>query len=218
MMKLVTLSHLSLSNAGFVVILKSDSDPRSVPIFIGMPEAQAIAIPLNHIHPARPLTHDLMKSLLDLMECRIEHVEIRDVRNGTFFAAIIALSQGMELAIDSRPSDAIALALRCQVPILVEEKVIAESGIIVQNEEDENGDERAGGEEVGEKTAGQGNGAPEPAPEAPWEEVKTPPPVVSVLEQMKRRLAAAIHEERYEDAARVRDEIRNFASRSPESA
>lgn len=194
MMKPATLSHLSLSNAGFVVILKPDSDPRSLPIFIGMPEAQAIAIPLNHIHPARPLTHDLMKNLFDLMECRIEHVEIRDVRNGTFFAAIVAILQGTEITIDSRPSDAIALALRCQVPILVEEKVIDESGVIVQTEEDEG--------------AAAAQSAAELLPEAVPDSAEPHPS--SPLERMQRRLAEAIRDERYEEAARFRDVIRKL--------
>jgi len=187
------VSHLSLSNAGFVVILKPESDPRSVPIFIGMPEAQAIAIPLNHIQPSRPLTHDLLKNVVENLDCHVGHVEIREIRDGTYFAGILLQGRLGEIFLDARPSDAIALALRCEVPIMIDDAVIEESGVIIQLEEEQ-------ADAAGKKDSGR------------LETVSSDPRV-----RLKARMAVAIREERYEDAARIRDELRQEIHHTLES-
>jgi bifunctional DNase/RNase len=181
----VSVNSLSLSNMGFVVLLKGQKDERTLPIFIGAPEAQAIVLPLNSVKPPRPLTHDLLKSFLDVLECRVERVEVCDLQEGTFFGRIVLAFEGQELAVDSRPSDAIALALRCHVPIVVAEHVMASAGVVMKDDDEKEGNLEA-------KTASK----------------KATDPLAERQQQLQR----AIQEERYEDAARLRDEIRRLSS------
>jgi bifunctional DNase/RNase len=182
----VSVSNLSLSNMGFVVLLKSQKDERTLPIFIGAPEAQAIVLPLNKVTPPRPLTHDLLKSFLDVLECRVERVEVCDLQEGTFFGRIVLVFESQELAVDARPSDAIALALRCHVPIVVAEHVMASAGVVMKEDDGKDGN-----------------------PEAKAESKSSDP-----LLERQQQLQRAIREERYEDAARLRDEIRRLTSAS----
>lgn len=108
-----------------IVLLKDHEGRRTVPIWIGMVEASAIATELENIHLARPMTHDLMKTLLQSVSCKVERVEIHDLKQNTFFAAItLQRADGSTFQVDARPSDAIALALRTGAEILVAEKVI----------------------------------------------------------------------------------------------
>jgi bifunctional DNase/RNase len=98
-----------------------------VPIWIGLFEASAIATELEKISFSRPMTHDLMRDLLKILEAKVKRIEIVDLRNNTFFACIHLQRNGDTLIIDSRPSDAIALALRVNCPIFIDEKVIEKS-------------------------------------------------------------------------------------------
>lgn len=130
----VKVDQLFLSNVGFVVLLKGEEDERSLPIFIGAAEAQSIAIATNDLKIPRPLTHDLLKNILDQQECRLHRVEIRDIRNGTFYARLILERDTITMDMDSRPSDAIALALRAGAPIFVAEDVMNEAGQVLDPE------------------------------------------------------------------------------------
>lgn len=112
-----------------VVILKDIEGGRVLPIWIGMLEATSIALEMEGIKPARPLTHDLIKSMLECVKAEVCMVIIHDLRDKTFFGQIILKWQDNTLEIDSRPSDAIALALRTNAPIFVSERVIEEAGI-----------------------------------------------------------------------------------------
>ncbi len=125
-MKVAGLTIDPLTNTP-IVILKDLNDKKAIPIWIGLFEATAIATELEHISFARPMTHDLIKELLSSLEVTVEKVEIIDIRNNTFFANIHLNRGGRRIVVDSRPSDAIALALRTQVPIYVDEKVIEKS-------------------------------------------------------------------------------------------
>jgi uncharacterized protein len=108
-----------------IVVLKDHDERRSVPIWIGMVEASAIATELENIRLARPMTHDLMKTLLESCSCKVERIEIHDLKQHTFFASIyLTRADGSSFQTDARPSDAIALALRTGADILVAEKVI----------------------------------------------------------------------------------------------
>jgi bifunctional DNase/RNase len=109
------------------VILKDLEGKRAVPIWIGLFEASAIATELEKISFSRPMTHDLMRDLLKILEAKVKRIEIVDLRNNTFFACIHLQRNGDTLIIDSRPSDAIALALRVNCPIFIDEKVIEKS-------------------------------------------------------------------------------------------
>jgi bifunctional DNase/RNase len=185
----VKVAGLSLSNLGFVVLLKGDPDPRSLPIFIGGAEAQSIALWLEKVQIPRPLTHDLFKNVLDCMECRLMRVVIKDVVESTFYALLVLERDGIEIEIDARPSDAIALGLRCSAPLYVTAQVMNKAGVVL--EEGKNGvtEEKADGKE--------------PA-------VGAPKPAGSPLALLKAKLEKAISVENYEGAARLRDEIKRY--------
>lgn len=119
-----------------VVVLRGVDDPRLyLPIFIGGLEATAIASVLASVKMPRPMTHDLMTTLLDAVQCRVAKVEVTRLEGGTFFAEITLADQhGGELVLDARPSDALALALRTEAPITVHAAVIAEAGAISPDE------------------------------------------------------------------------------------
>ena len=108
-----------------IVILRSEEHSRILPIWIGIFEANAIALKLEGIEPPRPMTHDLLVNLLGGINCTIARVAIHDLVKNTFFAQIfVRIDDSEELIVDSRPSDAIALALRAEVPIYVAEAVL----------------------------------------------------------------------------------------------
>jgi len=106
-----------------VVLLVDQAESLALPIWIGTPEAQSIALELQHVRMPRPMTHDLMRSLLTQLAVSVSRIVVTDIQNGTYFAEIHLTNNGAEIVVDSRPSDAIALALRTEAPIYVEEKV-----------------------------------------------------------------------------------------------
>ena len=110
-----------------IMILKDLEGKRAVPIWIGLFEASAIATELEKISFSRPMTHDLIRDLLKILDAKVLKIEIVDLRNNTFFACIHLTRNGDTLIVDSRPSDAIALALRVNCPIFIDEKVIEKS-------------------------------------------------------------------------------------------
>lgn len=110
-----------------VVLLVDQPETIALPIWIGQAEATAIAIQLQGVKTPRPMTHDLLKSILQSLSATVKRVVVTDVQNSTYFAEIHIVSNGQEIRIDSRPSDAIALALRMEAPIYIEEKVAAQA-------------------------------------------------------------------------------------------
>jgi len=125
-MKVAGLTIDPLTNTP-IVILKDFDEKKAIPIWIGLFEASAIATELEKITFSRPMTHDLMYEILKTVKIEIIKVEIHDLRNNTFFANLHLLKDGNIIVIDSRPSDAIALALRANATIFVDEKVIEKS-------------------------------------------------------------------------------------------
>ncbi len=114
----------------FVVILREKEGKRFLPIWIGPFEANAIAIALEKIDIGRPLTHDLIKNILDTLKVKVEKVFIHSLKENTFYANIYLNLDGKVLEIDSRPSDAMALALRTSSPIFVDSKILEEAGFV----------------------------------------------------------------------------------------
>lgn len=110
-----------------IVILKDSEGNNALPIWIGILEASAIASELGAIKPPRPMTHDLMKNIIDNLEVMVAKIEVIDLRENTFFATISLSLINKTLTIDARPSDAIALALRTNAPIFVDQKVLDKS-------------------------------------------------------------------------------------------
>ena len=117
-----------------IVLLKTVGGNRFLPIWIGHPEAAAILMKLQGAQPPRPMTHDLLNDLLEQLEAKCERVAVTELRDNTFYASITISVNGSEIEIDSRPSDAIALAVRCQAPIFAAEEVIDESSIEFEHE------------------------------------------------------------------------------------
>lgn len=110
-----------------VVVLETIPDKRPLPIWIDVPEARAIAFELEQVKVPRPLTHDLIRNILQGLGATLQRVTITDLRNNTYFALLSVSSKGQELQIDSRPSDAIAIALRMKAPIFAANQVLAKS-------------------------------------------------------------------------------------------
>jgi bifunctional DNase/RNase len=122
--------RISLMSQHRVVILKEIDSERYLPIWIGPCEADAITIELQGIQIARPMTHDLLKSLIAEMGAKVSHILVNDLRNETFYARIVLDVNGHGMELDSRPSDAIALAVRVRVPIFVDEDVMDRAAIV----------------------------------------------------------------------------------------
>lgn len=128
--------RVSLMSQLRVVILKDNKTGRYLPIFIGPFEAEAIAVKLQKVDVERPLTHDLLKSVITELGGHVRHIVVNDLRNDTFFARIVVERDGHTQEIDSRPSDAIALAVRLDVPIYVEESVMDRAAIFPDEDVD----------------------------------------------------------------------------------
>ncbi len=126
--------RVSLMNYQRVVILKEKSSDRYLPIWIGPAEADAIAVQLQEVSVARPLTHDLLRSVIDTLGAVVNHVLVNDLSNDTFYARIILDVNGGSMEIDSRPSDAIALAVRAKVPIYADESVLDKAGVLIDKD------------------------------------------------------------------------------------
>ena len=126
--------RVSLMNYQRVVILKEKGSDRYLPIWIGPAEADAIAVQLQDVAVARPLTHDLLRSLIDTLGAQVNHILVNDLSNDTFYARIVLDVNGGSMEIDSRPSDAIALAVRAKVPIFAEESVLAKAGVMLDKD------------------------------------------------------------------------------------
>ena len=164
---------LDTSSNRFVVILKDDTYRRWLPIVVGPAEAQAIALQLEKVKPPRPMTHDLMKNILDSMKADVARVVVSDLKENTYFAIIDIKSNGTQKKVDARPSDAIALALRVSAPIFVDEEVMQKASI---------------GDEIETEEIIEGGKKDK-------------------VQNLNQELQKAVQEERYEDAARLRDKI-----------
>ncbi len=185
---IIGLSTNPSSGGAYALVLGEIDGNRRLPIIIGAFEAQAIALELEKIQPPRPMTHDLLRDLFDGIGAEVLDVVIDELREGTFFAKIRFIHDGEESQLDSRPSDAVALAVRVDAPIYVSPAVLEEAGIPSEEE---------------------GAPADEEATAAVSEE---PPTAASELDRMQQQLDNAIRDEDYEKAARLRDEIQRFKS------
>jgi bifunctional DNase/RNase len=182
--EILGLSTSSSSGGAYALVLGDSEGGRRLPIIIGAFEAQAIALELEKIQPPRPMTHDLLRDLLEQVGGEVVAVVISELRDGTFYARVRFVHEGEERELDSRPSDAVALAVRVDAPIFVSDEVLSEAGLPA--------DQDAIGElsEAGEETPSE-----EPATE---------------LEKKQSQLEKAIADENYEKAAQLRDEIQRL--------
>lgn len=182
-MDILGLSTSPSSGGAYALILNEVEGNRRLPIIIGTFEAQAIALELEHIKPPRPMTHDLLKNMIQNFGASVNQVFINDLSEGTFFAKIIYDNNGQKMEQDARPSDAIALAVRFNASIYVAGEILEEAGIVSEGEESES-----------LKTT----------------EAQKQPKEMSKLEKLEDELQTAIDTENYEKAARLRDEIQKL--------
>ena len=140
--------RVSPMNYQRVVILKEKESDRYLPIWIGPAEADAIAVKLQDLNVPRPLTHDLLETIIDTLGGSIESILVSDLHNDTFFAKITIQANGVSKEIDCRPSDAVALAVRAKVPIFAEEAVLDKAGILLDKDT---------GKPIGQEAVGDGS-------------------------------------------------------------
>ena len=121
--------RVSLMNYQRVVILRVKDSDRYLPIWIGAPEADSIALKLQDVSVSRPMTHDLLGSVISSLGATINHIVVSELSNDTFFAKIVIQHNGTTMEVDSRPSDAIALAVRAEAPIYADDEVVEKAGV-----------------------------------------------------------------------------------------
>ena len=184
------LSTSPSSGGAYALILKEVNGLRRLPIIIGAFEAQSIALEMEGIKPPRPLTHDLLKNVMDSLGASLNDVFINELKDGTFYAKLSLDSQ----EVDSRPSDAIALAVRYGVPIYVADSVMDEAGFVPDSDEAEK--------------------PTSPASVDPEQDTEKPKLKLSRLEQLHQQLLEAVAKEEYEKAAKIRDEIVKLEARN----
>jgi uncharacterized protein len=188
-LEILGLSPSSSQTGSFALVLGEEYGPRRLPIIIGMFEAQAIAIEIEKIEPNRPMTHDLFKSFARTFHYTITEISITDIKEGVFFAKIHCSDGIKDTYVDARPSDAIAIGLRFNVPIYTYENVLSEAGISINE---------AGKDDLMDDVERE-----EAKPQKSFGELLKENPV-DVLNTM---LKSALENEEYEKAAKIRDEI-----------
>jgi hypothetical protein len=188
------VSYSQTQNGAYALILSELDGERKLPIVIGTYEAQSIAIAIEKdIKPPRPLTHDLFKSFCERFDIIIKQVIIHKLVDGVFYSSIICDRDGIEEIIDSRTSDAIALATRFDAPIFTYENILEKAGIIIEIEEYDEEDKILFKELFSEETT-----------LANSEDFKD-----KTVDELQKLLKLAVQNENYETAAKIRDEISN---------
>jgi bifunctional DNase/RNase len=192
-LEILGLSSSQSQSGSFALVLGEKEGDRRLPIIIGMFEAQAIAIEIEKIIPNRPMTHDLFKSFASSYNFNVREIIINDLKEGVFFAKIVCDDDQRQLEIDSRPSDAIAIGLRFSAPIYTYENILAEAGIVLSEETEEN-------------LSDPSTEIPPPKKSAESKKEKGSLKDYS-MDKLKKLLDQAINKEDYEWAAKIRDEI-----------
>ena len=195
--EILGLSASPSAGGAYALLLKEIYGVRRLPIIIGQFEAQSIALEMEGIKPPRPLTHDLMKNVIENLGGTISEVIINELRENTFYAKIILEISSMTNEIDSRPSDAIALAVRTGAPLFVSEDVMKIAAFVPSSEESE--------EEINSAIDTPGN-AEHKTPKKSTPETR--------LAQLQDLLREAIEKEDYERAVKLRDEINRLTGNS----
>jgi hypothetical protein len=192
-LEILGLSSSQSQTSSFALVLGETEGNRRLPIIIGMFEAQAIAIEIEKIIPNRPMTHDLFKSFANNFHFTVEEIIISDLKEGVFFAKIVCSDGLKKMEIDARPSDAIAIGLRFDAAIYTYENILAEAGIVLTDEAEEEAQEtKASPREKAKKEILSKKG----------DELKN-----YSVERLNELLKEAIDKEDYERAAKIRDEL-----------
>lgn len=176
--------------ANYALILGERNGPRRLPVIIGSSEAQAIAIAIENMHGPRPMTHDLFKNALETLQANLREVIITDLREGIFFARLVLDRDGEIFEIDSRTSDALAMATRFDCPIYTFNDILESAGVVLEGEtEDQSFDDQQGEYET-------------VADEDPADRLSR-----MNVQDLTSHLEKMLEEENYEEAARIRDEL-----------
>lgn len=191
-LEIVALSHSVTQSHNYAVVLGEVGGKRRLPIVIGGFEAQAIAVAMERMIPNRPLTHDLFKNALDTFDIDLKEVIINNLLDGIFYAQLVCERDGQEFVIDSRTSDAIAMAVRFKSPISTFDFIMEQAGVVLEDDEVKSDEAPPIPEEVGADTYKQYS-----------------------LKALKQMLQDVLDTEDYEKAALIRDEI-NKRSRKKE--
>jgi uncharacterized protein len=191
-LEILGLSSSQSQTSSFALVLGETEGNRRLPIIIGMFEAQAIAIEIEKIIPNRPMTHDLFKSFANNFHFTVEEIIISDLKEGVFFAKIVCSDGLKRMEVDARPSDAIAIGLRFDASIFTYENILAEAGIVLTDETEEDIEPKVEAKsklkkEVTSKKA---------------DDLKN-----FSVERLNELLKEAIDKEDYEKAAKIRDEL-----------
>lgn len=186
-LEIVLLSHRGAQSHNYAVVLEEKTGSRRLPIVIGSFEAQAIAVALERMSPNRPLTHDLFKNALDTFQINLTEVVINNLLDGIFYSRLVCEKDGEIMEIDSRTSDALALAARFRCPIYTYDFILDTAGIVFED---------------------TGTGTDQEVQEAGAASTSSANPLAShSLEALMRMLDEVLEEENYERAAQIRDEI-----------
>lgn len=187
-MSVLGISYSQTQSGAYALVLVEESGERRLPIIIGGFEAQAIVIKLENLNPPRPLTHDLFKSFADLFGVDLKEIFIHRFEEGVFYSQLVCVREENEIIIDSRTSDAVALALRFDCPIYISEDIMEKAGIVIKDSEyDETLMPETDMMKDEIKAAGQYKD--------------------KSLKELKDKMEEAIKKEDYERAAAIRDEI-----------
>lgn len=182
---IVALSHSVTQSHNYAVVLGEQGGSRRLPIVIGSFEAQAIAVAMERMTPNRPLTHDLFKNTLETFNIELKEVVINNLLDGIFYARLICIKEGEIIEVDSRTSDALAMAVRFDCPIYTYEFILDAAGVVLEDEDDED--------------TGTPAEAEVPAQKASLSSYS--------VEDLRKMLDEVLGEENYERAAEIRDEI-----------
>jgi bifunctional DNase/RNase len=191
---IVALSHSVAQSHNYAVVLGEKEGSRRLPIVIGGFEAQAIAVAMEGMTPNRPLTHDLFKNTLETFKVDLQEIVINNLLDGIFYARLVCMQDGERIEVDSRTSDALAMAVRFQCPIYTYEFILDAAGIILEEDDEE---------EVGYTT------------DEEVESARTSDSLSSFsIDALQKMLEEVLEEENYERAAKIRDEIDRRKSNS----
>lgn len=202
-LEIVALSHSIAGSHSYAVVLGEVQGVRRLPIVIGGPEAQAIAVALEKMNPSRPLTHDLMRNVFLTFDIQLQEVVISNLKDGIFFAQLVCSRGGETIEIDSRTSDALALAVRFNCPIYTFEFILDQAGIVMEESQ----------QEASETSNDDDDEDEEPGVTPSTESIVSPSAKsgnnlsTMGLDELKEMLNNLLANEDYETAAKVRDEI-----------
>ena len=183
----------------YAVVLGERHGNRRLPIIIGGFEAQAIAVAVERMLPNRPLTHDLFKNTLDTFSVDIQEVIISNLLDGVFYARLICLKDGVPYEIDSRTSDALAMAVRFSCPIYTYEFILEAAGVVLEESEQTADNPRTTGGRGGGNTGGSRGGSSRSDSRGSLSHLS--------LDELNRMLNEVLQNEDYEQAAAIRDEM-----------